>query len=156
MRQFIIYRITFPTGQFYIGQTNHHEYERWGSHLSFLKAGKHKNLRMQEIYNEYGYDDFVFEILVKDISDDKAYVNLLEKHLISDHPNTINYYDGRKTDKQLEEHLQMVRKIYNEKNTKYGGKQLYWKMDDNELKEAQRKWAKTQYYKKKAKELSST
>ena len=157
MRQFIIYRITFPTGQFYIGQTNHHEYERWGSHLSFLKAGKHKNLRMQEIYNEYGYDDFVFEILVKDISDDKAYVNLLEKHLISDHPNTINYYDGRKTDKQLEEHLLMVRKIYH-KNHKYGGKQLYQKDYDEIIrKEAKRKYDREyNQQKKKTKELSST
>jgi hypothetical protein len=156
MRQFIIYRITFPTGQFYIGQTYSHEYVRWGGHLQDLKLGRHGNKAMQEIYNEYGHDDFVFEILIKDTSDDRAYVNLLERHTVKYHPNTINFHEGRKTDKQLEEHLLKSRKEYNEKNTKYGGEQLYWKMDDNELKEARRKWAKTQYYKKKAKELSST
>jgi hypothetical protein len=170
MRQFIIYRITFPTGQFYIGQTYSHEYERWGNHLTLLKFGKHGNLRMQEIYNEYGYDDFVFEILIKDTSDDKAYVNILEKHLVGDHPNTINYHDGRKTDKQLEEHLLMVRKIYNKKH-KYGGKQLYQKDYDEIIrKEAKRKYAREYYHqnnlkkyyreyyhkRKKTKELSTT
>ena len=160
MRQFIIYRITFPTGQFYIGQTHMHEYERWGNHLQDLKSGKHGNITMQEIYNEYGYDDFEFEILVKDTSDDRAYVNLLEKHLISEHPNTINFYDGRKTYKQLEEHLQMVRKIYNNKH-KYGGKQLYQK-DYNEViaKEAKRKYARDYYREnyavEKTKKLSTT
>ena len=152
MRQFIIYRITFPTEQFYIGQTHMHEYERWGSHLADLKSGRHGNIAMQEIYNEYGYDDFEFQILIKDTSDDRAYVNLLEKHLISEHPNTINFYDGRKTYKQLEEHQQMVRKIYNKKH-KYGGKQLYQKDYDEIIRQ---QYLSEYGQRVKAKKLSAT
>ena len=123
MKKFVIYRITFPTGQFYIGRTYHSIDLRLNRHLTSLKKGSHGNIAMQEIYNEYGSKEFNIEVLLEDESDDRCYVNLLENYLICDHPNTINYYKGRKSDKQLGSYLKEVRKKYNSRHS-YGGKKL--------------------------------
>jgi len=36
---------------------------RWGQHLQTCSRGTHINPRMQAIHDEYGTDDWVFEIL---------------------------------------------------------------------------------------------
>ena len=45
---------------------------------------------MQDLYNEYGDDGLVFEVLLVDECDDKNYINLLESFIEEDHPITIN------------------------------------------------------------------
>lgn len=63
-----IYKITnIHTGRFYIGQAKRFK-ERWTSHSSSLRNGKHYNTFLQADYNkckqELGHDDFlIFEVL---------------------------------------------------------------------------------------------
>tara|TARA_R110000796_G_C14296399_1_gene404656 strand:+ start:65 stop:601 length:537 start_codon:yes stop_codon:yes gene_type:complete len=63
---------------------------RWTAHIEEVEAGKHTNKHIQEIYNEYGCEDWLFEDLMTIKSDDKSYVNLIEGHIIFNHPNTVN------------------------------------------------------------------
>lgn len=39
-------------------------HKRWQIHLGRLKRNKHENARLQNHYNKYGKDDFVFSILI--------------------------------------------------------------------------------------------
>ena len=63
---------------------------RWTGHIEDVEAGKHTNEEMQEIYNEYGCEDWIFEELLVLHSDDKYYICLVEGHMIHNHPNVIN------------------------------------------------------------------
>lgn len=86
----IVYKIIFPTNETYVGQAKIHQYIRWGQHIADCARGVHGNKRMQEIYNEYGCDEWVFEIIESIEHDDKDYVNLVENMYIQTTPNTIN------------------------------------------------------------------
>jgi hypothetical protein len=90
MKKYTIYKIEFPNGECYIGQTSKHEYERWGNHINRLSRNKHINSRMQSIYNEYGDEGLVFKVLKREVSDDSSYIHLLEQHYIDEHPTSIN------------------------------------------------------------------
>lgn len=58
-----IYKITcIPTNQVYIGQSASIK-KRWVAHKTALKHKIHGNYKLQEAYNLYGKDNFVFEIL---------------------------------------------------------------------------------------------
>lgn len=66
-----IYRIVnFQTGKVYVGQSLQPR-TRSLSHFAKLKAGTHKNKRLQAAYNLYGREAFYFEILEKDVSPDE-------------------------------------------------------------------------------------
>ena len=82
MDKYTIYKIAFPNGKCYIGQTSKHEYIRWGQHLNECGYNIHNNKSIQAIYDEYGYDDWVFEVLQRETSDDKSYIHLLEQHYV--------------------------------------------------------------------------
>jgi hypothetical protein len=90
MKKYTLYKIEFPNGECYIGQTSKHEYVRWGSHLSELDRNKHINSRMQDIYDEEGADEWVFKVLKREVSDDSAYIHLLEQHYVNEHPTCVN------------------------------------------------------------------
>tara|TARA_B110000285_G_scaffold208760_1_gene249207 strand:+ start:446 stop:853 length:408 start_codon:yes stop_codon:yes gene_type:complete len=90
MKKYTIYKIEFPDGSSYIGQTRNHEMIRWGQHLNDVQQNRHGNPRIQSVYDEYGYDDWVFEIIEQVVSDDSSYVCLLEQHYIKKTPNTLN------------------------------------------------------------------
>lgn len=64
-----IYKITNITNnKVYIGASNDLLRRKW-QHFTSLKSGKHKNKYLQNSYNKYGCENFVFEILeVCDIS----------------------------------------------------------------------------------------
>ena len=47
----------------YIGSSVHIK-KRWTEHKSLLKAGKHYNNQLQEDYNKYGADSFLYTILI--------------------------------------------------------------------------------------------
>ena len=57
------YKITLSDGSTYYGKTKHHIYIRGCNHLQTARLGIHKNKHIQEVYNKYGYDDWVFEYL---------------------------------------------------------------------------------------------
>jgi len=46
----------------YIGSSEH-IYNRWSAHRRHMFYNKHKNTKMQNHYNKYGLDDFIFEVI---------------------------------------------------------------------------------------------
>jgi group I intron endonuclease len=59
-----IYQIrNILTGDLYIGQSVNLKQRKY-SHFKDLKKNKHRNQRLQNVYNKYGDDVFVFEILL--------------------------------------------------------------------------------------------
>ena len=114
MDTYKIYKITFPNGTHYIGQTRKHVYQRWASHLNEVQYGKHLNPRIQEVYDEYGYDDWVFEVIQTEVSDDTSYIALLEHHHIKETPNTLNR--SYLTDEERKEKANIISKKYYSKN----------------------------------------
>lgn len=60
-----IYKITnTKNGMFYIGSSVNIK-RRWSHHKSELKNNRHHNQYLQNAYNKYGKECFVFEILMK-------------------------------------------------------------------------------------------
>ncbi len=58
-----IYIITcLPTGKIYVGSSINIR-ERWRGHKKELRSGKHKNRYLQNAWNKYGEQAFVFEVL---------------------------------------------------------------------------------------------
>lgn len=64
MHQCGIYKITnIITRDFYIGQTNKFN-RRKSQHLYYFKNNKHCNYKLQNDYNLYGKDSFLFEMIL--------------------------------------------------------------------------------------------
>lgn len=58
-----IYKITCTANNVcYIGQSIN-IYNRWNKHKTKLKANNHENKHLQNIYNKYGNETFVYEII---------------------------------------------------------------------------------------------
>ena len=58
-----IYRIiNTENGRPYIGQSSGHS-RRWQAHKSSLRHNKHDNKYLQEDYNTYGEEAFIFEVI---------------------------------------------------------------------------------------------
>ncbi|HLX53521.1 MAG TPA: GIY-YIG nuclease family protein [Aquella sp.] len=49
--------------RYYIGSSNTIA-QRRGTHLTALRANTHKNIHLQRIYNKYGEDNLIFEIIL--------------------------------------------------------------------------------------------
>tara|TARA_B110000977_G_C10906581_1_gene427489 strand:- start:365 stop:808 length:444 start_codon:yes stop_codon:yes gene_type:complete len=103
------YKITFPDNTCYIGTTKIHPYERWGKHLTDARLSYHKNKHVQVVYNKYGYDEWVFEVLFVETGDKKHH-SIRELTLIKETSNTLNIDDGRYA-------LSSKRDYYNKPNT---------------------------------------
>lgn len=59
-----IYKITSKSqGKCYIGSSIHIR-KRWASHRCCLKNNNHNNQYLQNIYNKYGMDDLIFEVVM--------------------------------------------------------------------------------------------
>ena len=86
----IIYKITFPNNTCYIGQSSKHEYERWGKHISQCSLGKHENRYVQNAYDKYGVDSWGFEVMHREESGDKKFVNEIERRMINKYSNCVN------------------------------------------------------------------
>ena len=74
-----VYRITNKAnGKVYIGSSVDIK-GRWNSHISDLSRGVHRNQYLQNAWNKYGKDNFVFEIIEKCSKDE---INLREQYWI--------------------------------------------------------------------------
>lgn len=51
-------------GKVYIGESINIE-QRWNTHLESLKANKHHSYKLQKDWNEFGKDNFIFEVLIR-------------------------------------------------------------------------------------------
>lgn len=75
MKQSGIYKITCrPNNKIYIGSAINIRI-RWNRHINELKMNKHVNPILQNAYNKYGLNSFIFEII--EIIDDNT--KLLER-----------------------------------------------------------------------------
>lgn len=148
MKTFIIYRITFPTKQVYIGQTTKHHFTRWGTHIDKCSEGKHVNPTIQAIYNEYGSDNWEFEILIKDTYEDKSYVNLLEGQIIRIHGNNVNRYENH-VESYYQRNKEELRKYFREKYIPKRSRQE----QRTKLKEMGRKQYMKEWYEENKEEL---
>ncbi len=88
------YKISFPNNTCYIGTTRVHHFERWGNHLNSARRGKHENSQVQKIYDEYGCDEWVWDVLFKETCD-KHQHKINEYQLIKETPNTLNIQTGK-------------------------------------------------------------
>ena len=90
-----IYKIAnIITGTTYIGQSSQYPL-RWLNHKRYLRKDKHPNPQLQEDYNTYGEEAFVFEV-IEELPCDTSSGVLLEKEA-----------------EQIKKHLNEGKKIYN-------------------------------------------
>ena len=90
-----VYKITnTKTGTIYIGQSTQYQ-SRWNCHKSHLRYNKHETPQLQEDYNTYGEEAFVFEV-IEELPCDTSPDVLLEK-------------EGE----QIKKHLREGKELYN-------------------------------------------
>lgn len=74
-----IYKITNSVnGKFYIGSSNDIK-QRWNEHKSKLKSNRHVNKKLQNAWNFYGEDKFLFEV-VESTDDNQSILFEREQH----------------------------------------------------------------------------
>jgi len=68
-------------GKVYVGQTVNSVKRRWQAHRSMLKRNNHDNFYLQNAWNKYGEDSFVFKVICEsDINSlDDIEINLIDK-----------------------------------------------------------------------------
>lgn len=100
--EYTFYIIKFPNNTCYIGRTKEHEYTRWGTHISDCRKSKHCNGYIQSVYNKYttkiktdnngwvtqcGARDWKFEVLHREYTHDKKFIDEIEKRYIKKYLN---------------------------------------------------------------------
>ena len=86
--------INTENGRPYIGQSSGY-YHRWRTHKSALRHNKHGNKQLQEDYNTYGEEAFVFEV-IEELPCDTSKGVLLKKE-----------------SEQIKKHLREGKNVYN-------------------------------------------
>lgn len=82
-----IYKITNSlTQEIYIGKTVGEVSNRWKEHIkTSLEIGKISSSKLHQAFEKYGWDNFTFEVLEKDIKDlgdrEKYYINFFESNI---------------------------------------------------------------------------
>ena len=94
---YTFYIIKFPNNTCYIGQTKAHEWARWGQHIMDCRKGIHGNKHIQKLYDESskyvtspsghlvrecGAKDWEFEVIHREITHHKKFVNEIEQRYI--------------------------------------------------------------------------
>lgn len=75
-------------GKIYIGKTGMNFGDRWDSHKSLLRSGKHFNQHLQRAWNKYGEENFEFIVIedcaVEELDDkERYYIELYRKNNLS-------------------------------------------------------------------------
>lgn len=87
-----IYSITnVVNGKKYVGSTTKSFKSRWKKHITNLKNGGHASHHLQNAWNKYGADSFVFK--VEEIVDDVGNLLNLEKDYINKYDSFNNGYN---------------------------------------------------------------
>tara|TARA_R110000796_G_C14322287_1_gene407997 strand:+ start:111 stop:596 length:486 start_codon:yes stop_codon:yes gene_type:complete len=128
----IYYKITFPNNTCYVGKTKNYKH-RCGIHKNKCKHQTHPNKNLQEIYNKYSTNNWVFEWLFVGVGD-KEYHKIREYTLIQETPNTINLNTGKKCLDEKTYHRLKDKEYYNQnpeykrkRQVKYQSKKEYLK-----------------------------
>lgn len=90
-RKYSIYKITGPTGRYYIGLTKTKVRERWLCHVKYAKKKAKENKRhpLYDSITKYGEDKFIVDTLMTGLTLDEA--NLEEIRLIAEIPKELRY-----------------------------------------------------------------
>jgi len=84
-----IYKITNKTtNDFYIGSAINFKNRKW-NHISSLRKNKHKNKFVQNSWNKYGEDAFIFEII--EVVDKKESLIIREQYWMNELLPTFNF-----------------------------------------------------------------
>jgi group I intron endonuclease len=67
-----IYKISAPSGKFYIGSTTVSFKRRWSGHKCEFRKNRHTNTHLQHAWNKYGEDRIVFSIHLRCAPEDCA------------------------------------------------------------------------------------
>lgn len=87
-----IYSITNRiNGKKYIGYSKNID-SRWYNHKNYLKRNVHHSIKLQNAWNKYGEENFIFDILVE--IDDINGIEVLEKEFIEKYDSFRNGYNG--------------------------------------------------------------
>lgn len=87
-----IYSITnVANGKKYVGSTAKSFKSRWKKHITNLKSGGHTSHHLQNAWNKYGEDSFVFK--VEEIVDDVGNLLNLERDYINKYDSFNNGYN---------------------------------------------------------------
>ena len=113
-----IYKITnLINGKVYIGQTNGDGSNRRNLHLSRLRRNVHANNHLQNAFNKYGEDNFIFEVFCRcpiDKLDEIEIKMIAEQKALG---NCYNIENGGKIVKKMDSSTrEKIRKIISEKH----------------------------------------
>jgi hypothetical protein len=103
------YKITLTGGSTYYGRTTQPRNDRYQHHQSSCRRGVNKNKHIQEIYNKYGYDDWVFEYLSTETGNIDHH-NQIEFGRIQADNRSINLDTGRRALVKEEDRLSYYKK----------------------------------------------
>ena len=87
------YKITLSDGSTYYGRTTQPDDNRYDQHLKTAKRGANSNKYINEVYDKYGYDDWVHEWLSTETGDIKHHRKIEFGYVQAD-PKSINIHDG--------------------------------------------------------------
>lgn len=90
MKCYIYSIVNIATGKRYIGQTTNMS-RRKSKHLLKLRNNEHVNEKLQNAFNKYGEDKFIFEVQEYDLTKDE--LNDLEKDKIKEYDSFYNGYN---------------------------------------------------------------
>jgi group I intron endonuclease len=75
-----VYKITSPSGNFYIGSSVNIR-KRWNEHIRSMKNGSHHSNQLQRAADKYGIDSFKFEILEECDVEKETIISLEQKYI---------------------------------------------------------------------------
>ena len=118
MEKGTIYKIeNLVNGKVYIGQTNGNGSSRRNSHLSLLRRNTHVNNHLQNAFNKYGEENFIFDVFCRCPIDK---LDEVEMELIAEQKelgNCYNIENGGKIVKMIDSSTrEKIRKILSEKH----------------------------------------
>ena len=155
------YKITFQNSSTYYGRTILSGNQRYNEHLTRARKGKHPNKHIQEIYNKYSSDDWVYEWLGEETGE-KDHHNKIEFGYIQTDPKALNIKSGSwvlDKKKYMNHYMNLRNKSkspkeqeeYRRKNKEHQSRKLS-NMTPEERDEHNRK-QRERYYKRKQKEI---
>lgn len=129
-----IYKITcLVNNKIYIGSSNN-IYKRWNEHIWELNNYKHDNKHLQDAWNKYGKENFIFEVIEECSKDTKLereqyYMDLYKTYNrdigFNISRNALAPMEGRKHSEETKQHFSEIRKGKNiGKNNPMYGKRL--------------------------------
>lgn len=120
----LVYKITFPNGKVYVGQTSCTLEARKSDHEYDSTYKKYAHLPLYKAINKYGKDTLVWEVLIDNLSDEAA--NIWEQHYItlSNSSSKDKGYNRTSGGKKHFRHSDETKELISKKIKEHS--QIYW------------------------------